>query len=96
MYTMSQMVNWWGAVAWAGFIFSLVKGKSWALPLGVFASAMSMFGGFPVGVTDVFVKDRFSMFLVAPTMGTIMLALFMLPGIRSIAAGQVKHLGIPA
>jgi hypothetical protein len=82
MYAMSQMVNWWGAAAWAAFIFALVKGKSWALPLGVFATAMSMFGGFPVGVTDVIVKGRFSMFLVAPVMSTGLLVYLLLPSTR--------------
>jgi hypothetical protein len=87
MYIMSQMVNWWGAAAWAAFIFGLVKGKSWALPIGVFAAAMSMFGGFPVGVTDVLVKGRFSMFLVAPIMGTALLAYLLLPATRRMLEG---------
>ncbi|WKZ37771.1 MAG: hypothetical protein QY332_07470 [Anaerolineales bacterium] len=84
MYAMSQMVNWWGAAAWAVFIFALVKGKSWALPLGIFATAMSMFGGFPVGVTDVIVKGRFSMFLVAPVMSTGLLVYLLLPSTRKM------------
>jgi hypothetical protein len=82
MYAMSQMVNWWGAAVWASFIFGLVKGKSWALPVGVFAAAMSMFGGFPVGVTDVLVKGRFSMFLVAPVISTALLVYLLLPSTR--------------
>lgn len=82
MYAMSQMVNWWGAAAWGVFIFALVKGKSWALPLGIFATSMSMFGGFPVGVTDVIVKGRFSMFLVAPIMSAGLLVYLLLPSTR--------------
>ncbi|MCU0486993.1 MAG: hypothetical protein MUC85_12890 [Anaerolineales bacterium] len=82
MYMMSQMVNWWGAAAWAVFIFALVKGKTWTLPLGIFAAAMSMFGGFPVGITDVSIQGRFSMFLVAPTMSTGLLIYLLLPGTR--------------
>lgn len=88
MYAMSQMVNWWGAAAWAVFIFSLVKGKKWALPVGVFAAGMSMFGGFPVGVTDVFVKGRFSMFLVAPVMSAIMLIVLLLPSTKKLMAKE--------
>jgi len=86
MYAMSQMVNWWGAAAWAVFIFSLVKGQSWALPVGVFAAAMSMFGGFPVGVTDVIIKGRFSMFLVAPILSTGLLIILLLPSTRRLSA----------
>jgi hypothetical protein len=82
MYGMSQMVNWWGAAAWAVFIFALVKGKTWALPVGIFATAMSMFGGFPVGLTDVIIKGRFSMFLVAPVMSTGLLIYLLLPSTR--------------
>lgn len=84
MYAMSQMVNWWGAAAWAVFIFTLVKGKPWILPLGVFSAAMSMFGGFPVGVTDVIIKGRFSMFLVAPVLSTAFFVFLMLPSTRKI------------
>ncbi|MBN2119043.1 MAG: hypothetical protein JW730_20915 [Anaerolineales bacterium] len=84
MYAMSQMVNWWGAAAWAVFIFALVKGRSWALPLGIFATAMSMFGGFPVGVTDVLIKGRFSMFLVAPVISTGLLVYLLLPSTRKM------------
>ncbi|MBW7918206.1 MAG: hypothetical protein H3C52_02750 [Anaerolineales bacterium] len=84
IYAMSQMVNWWGAAVWASFIFGLVKGKSWTLPVGVFAAAMSMFGGFPVGVTDVIVKGRFSMFLVAPVMSTALLVYLLRPSTRKM------------
>ncbi|MEA3351489.1 MAG: hypothetical protein U9Q82_12765 [Chloroflexota bacterium] len=85
MYAMSQMVNWWGAIVWAVFIFSLVKGKAWTLPVGVFAAAMSMFGGYPVGLTDVIaVKGGFSMFLVAPIMSTGLLIYILLPGTKKM------------
>lgn len=80
MYMMSQSVNWLGAAVWAMFIFGLVRGRSWALPVGVFAAAMSMFGGYPVGLTDVINKGRLSMFLVAPVMSTILLVILLLPG----------------
>ncbi|MBN1666649.1 MAG: hypothetical protein JW862_06160 [Anaerolineales bacterium] len=90
MYMMSQMVNWWGAAAWAVFIFAFVKRRSWAMPLGIFAASMSMLGGFPVGVTDVIIQGRFSMFLVAPVVSTVMLAVFLLPGSRRLieASGE--------
>jgi hypothetical protein len=85
MYAMSQMVNWWGAAAWAVFIFALVKRASWAIPMGVFAAAMSMFGGYPVGLTDVVaVKGGFSMFLVAPIVSTGLLVYLLLPGTKKM------------
>jgi hypothetical protein len=82
MYGTSQMVNWWGAAAWAVFILALAKKKSWAIPAGVFAAAMSMFGGYPVGLTDVIAVKQggFSMFLVAPILSTGLLIYLLLPG----------------
>ncbi len=80
MYTMAQMLNWWGAVAWAVFIFALIKRKSWTLYIGIFAALMSMLGGFPVGLTDVFRIGRFSMFLPAPIISTLLLVYFLTPG----------------
>jgi len=89
MYAMSQMVNWWGAAAWAVFIFALVKRSPKALPLGIFAAAMSMFGGYPVGLTDVLaVKGRFSMFLVAPVVSTALLIYFLLPKTQKLIKGE--------
>jgi len=82
MYAMGQSINWWGAIAWAVFIYALVKGKSWTYPLGLFAASMSIFGGLPVGVTDVFMEGRFSMFLVSPLMSIALLAYFLLPSAR--------------
>ena len=90
MYAVSQMVNWWGAAAWAVFIFALVKGKSWALPLGIFAAAMSLFGGFPVGITDVYVKGRFSMFLVAPVISTGLLIFLLIPSTRKVISAWTQ------
>jgi len=86
MYGMSQMVNWWGAAVWAIFIFALIKGKTWTLPVGVFAAAMSMFGGFPVGITDVVIQGRFSMFLVAPVISTALLIYLLLPSSKKLLA----------
>ncbi len=84
MYAMGQMINWWGAIAWAVFIYALLKRKSWAIPMGIFAASVAMFGGYPVGLTDVARLHRFSMFLPAPIMSTILLVVFWLPGVRKM------------
>ncbi|GAB1471646.1 hypothetical protein MASR2M66_25240 [Chloroflexota bacterium] len=84
MYAMGQMINWWGAIAWAVFIYALVTGKAWALPVGIFSASVSIFGGYPVGLTDVFQIGRFSMFLVAPVMSTGLLIYFLLPSTRKM------------
>ena len=84
MYTMSQQINWWGAAAWAMFIFAVFKSKPWAVPLGVFAALMSMIGGYPMGIHNVAEVNRFSMFLPAPILSTILLVVILLPGTQKL------------
>ncbi len=56
MYVMSQQVSWWGAAAWAIFIFAALKKKSWAIPVGIFAATMSMLAGYPLGLHNAWSK----------------------------------------
>jgi len=80
MYVMSQQISWWGSAAWAVFIFATLKGKSWAIPVGVFAGAMSMLAGYPLGLHNALVEvHRFSMFLPAPLLSTILVAYLVSP-----------------
>ena len=88
VYAMGQMLNWWGAAALAVFIFAMIKRKSWAVPVGIFAGLLSMFGGYPVGITDVIRLQRFSMFLPAPVLSTILVILLLQPGIRRLIEGK--------
>lgn len=89
MYALGQMVNWWGAAAWAVFIFALIKGKKWTLPMGIFAAMMSILGGFPVGLTDIIRLHRFSMFLPSPIISTGMLIYLLLPGTKKLINGWI-------
>ncbi|PWH12750.1 MAG: hypothetical protein DDG59_15380 [Anaerolineae bacterium] len=83
MYVMSQQVSWWGAAAWAVFIFAVLRGKSWALPLGIFAAVMSMLAGYPLGLYNALVEvHRFSMFLPAPLLSTLLLIILLLPSTK--------------
>ena len=82
MYVLLQQVNWWGAAAWAIFIFAVLKKKSWAIPLGIFAALMSMIGGYPLGINNVMEVGRFSLFLPAPLMSTGLLIYLLLPSTR--------------
>jgi hypothetical protein len=87
LYMMSQQVNWWGAAAWALFIFAALKRKSWAVPVGIFAGVMSMIGGYPMGIHNVFEVQRFSMFLPAPIISTILVIILCLPGTQKLITG---------
>jgi hypothetical protein len=83
MYVMSQQVSWWGAAAWANFIFAVLRKKSWAIPLGLFAGTMSMLAGYPLGLHNALVEvHRFSMFLPAPLFGTGLVIYLALPSTR--------------
>lgn len=85
MYVMSQQVSWWGAAAWAIFIFAVLKKKSWSIPLGIFAGTMSMLAGYPLGLHNALVEvHRFSMFLPAPLFGTGLVIYLLLPSTRKM------------
>jgi hypothetical protein len=87
MYVILQQVSWWGAAAWAIFIFAALKQKSWAIPVGIFAAAMSMLGGYPMGLYNMTEVGRFSMFLPAPLLSTGLLIYLVLPSTRKWLTG---------
>ncbi|MCP5095402.1 MAG: hypothetical protein GY943_07615 [Chloroflexi bacterium] len=91
MYVMSQQVNWWGSAAWAMFIFAVFKSKSWAVPVGIFAALMSIIGGYPMGIHNVTEVQRFSMFLPAPILSTILLVVILLPGTQKLITGWQEN-----
>jgi hypothetical protein len=85
VYAVSQQVSWWGAAAWAIFIFALLRKQSWAIPIGIFAGAMSMIAGYPMGINNaLFEVHRFSMFLPAPLLSTALVIYLVLPGTRKM------------
>jgi hypothetical protein len=84
LYMMAQQVNWWGAAAWMVFIFAVLKRKGWAVPLGIFAGMMSMMGGYPLGIINMIEVQRFSMFLPAPLISTVLIIVLLLPGTRKL------------
>jgi len=88
IYVISQQVNWWGAAGWATFIFAAIKQKSWAVPVGIFAATMSIIGGYPMGIHNVFEVNRFSMFLPAPIVSSILLVILCLPGTQKMITNQ--------
>jgi len=87
IYVMSQQANWWGAAAWAIFIFAVLKRESWAVPLGIFAALMSIIAGYPMAINNIVEVKRFSMFLPAPIISTILLIVILLPGTQKLITG---------
>ena len=85
MYVMSQQVAWWGAAAWAIFIFAVFRKQSWAIPVGIFGAALSMMAGYPLGLHNaLFEVQRFSMFLPAPLLSTALLIYLLIPSTRKM------------
>ena len=80
MYTMGQMVCWLAAAAWVVFIVYLVSGNPRTIVTGILAAGLSVYGGLPVGFTDVARVGRFSMFLPGPLLSAIILVIILLPG----------------
>ncbi len=84
MYMEAQMVLWFGATAWLVFSIAILKRKTWAIPLGIFAAMMSMIGGYPLAIVNIIEVQRFSMFLPAPIIGTGLLIYLLLPGTKRL------------
>ena len=85
MYVMTQQVSWWGAAAWAIFIFAVLAKKTWSIPVGIFAGSMSILAGYPLGLHNAFIEvHRFSMFLPAPLLSTGLLIYLCLPGAHKV------------
>ena len=56
--------------------------------MGIFAASMSIFGGIPVGLTDVARLGHFSMFLPAPIISAVLLMVLLLPGTKKLLENQ--------
>lgn len=80
MYAMGQMVCWLAAAAWVVFIVYLASGNPRTITTGILAAGLSIYGGIPVGITDVVRLGRFSMFLPGPILSLIILVIILLPG----------------
>lgn len=87
IYVILQQINWWGAAAWAMFIFAAFKRASWTIPVGLFAASLSIIGGYPLGIYNVTEVGRFSMFLPAPILSTGLFIFLLLPSTRKIFEG---------
>jgi len=83
-FAISQQLNWWSAAAWAIFSFAVLKGKYWAVPVGIFAASLSMIAGYPMAIHNMQIVNRFSMFLPGPIMSTIVLIIILLPGTQRL------------
>ncbi|MCK5794335.1 MAG: hypothetical protein KAH12_06500, partial [Anaerolineales bacterium] len=91
MYAMGLVVTWWAAIAWAVFIYFLVKGKAWTVEVGIFAASLSIIAGLPVGLTDVVRLGRFSMFLPGPLVSAILLVVILLPSTKTMLTDWIAE-----
>jgi len=84
MYAVDFGVTWMGATAWLVFSMAVLKRKTWVVPLGIFSSFMSMLGGYPVAVVNIMEVHRFSMFLPAPVIATVLLLILLMPKTKKV------------
>ncbi len=91
MYAMGLVVTWWAATAWAVFIYAIVVGKNWTIPVGIFASSLSIIAGLPVGLTDVVRLGRFSMFLPGPLLSAVLLVVILLPSTKTMITDWIAE-----
>ena len=91
MYAMGQMVCWLAAAAWVVFIVSLVSGKQNTFVVGILAASLSIYGGIPVGITDVVRLGRFSMFLPGPLLSALILVIILLPGPKKMIGDWISE-----
>lgn len=96
VFAISQQLNWWGAAAWAIFSFAVLRQKSWAVPVGIFAASLSIIGGYPMAIHNVQLVNRFSMFLPGPILSTIMLIVILLPTTQKLLASWRDQEGLKA
>jgi len=53
VFAISQQLNWWSAASWAIFSSAVLKQKSWALPLSIFAASLSIIAGYPMAIHNM-------------------------------------------
>ena len=88
MYAMGQLVCWLAAAAWVVFITFLVSGNRRTVPVGILAASLAIFGGIPVGITDIARLGRFSMFLPGPILSAAILIVILLPGTQKLLCSE--------
>ncbi len=91
IYIILQQVHWWAAAGWALFIFGAFKRKAWAIPVGLFAASISMLGGYILGLHHMLEAHRFSMFLPAPILSTVLFIILWLPSTQRLIEGETSQ-----
>jgi hypothetical protein len=90
MYLFVQQINWWASAAWAVFIFALVARQPWARIVGIGAGLLECWGGYPIGVVNMLEVKRFSLFLPAPLLSTVLVIFLILPVGRKLIDDWVR------
>lgn len=82
MFVASQQVNWIAVLGWFVFLLTILYQKKWSVAVGIFASSLTIMGGFPIGINSTVQSGIFSMFLIAPIFATIVLLYIITPSGR--------------
>ena len=80
LFVLAQRLNWVAMIGWGVVTMGiLLQPKGWMRILGIGAGLMAMIVGFPIGIATARTLGRFSMFMLAPIISTILLILFLMP-----------------
>jgi len=80
LFILVQRLNWVAMIGW-GVVTAgiMLQPKEWMRILGIGAGLLEMIVGFPLGIITAGTMGRFSMFLLAPIISTVLLLLFLAP-----------------
>ncbi len=84
MYAVVFAVTWFGSASWLTLSFGVLTRKAYTIPLGIMASIMAMIGGYTLAIVNVIEVHRFSMFLPAPIISTLLLIYLCTPGAKRL------------
>jgi len=91
MFVASQQINWIGVVGWYAFLLAILYQKKWAVPVGIFASSLTIMAGLPIALKSTIESGVFSMFLLAPLTAIIILVYILSPSGKRFFSGLAQN-----
>lgn len=84
MYAVIFGVTWFASAAWLVVSYGVLQRRSYVIPLGIMAAIMSIIPGYSLAIVNIIEKGRFSMFLLAPIISTVLLIYLCLPAAKKL------------
>lgn len=87
IYIGTQQLNWVAMLLFGIFTVAILTKRSWALPVGLVASTMSVMAGYPLAYFDSIETQEFSLFTIGPTVSLLILVSLVIWGAKLWDAG---------